>query len=297
MANHCGLVLTRAKLGNIADLRNYFAVKIKPLPLSLMLVYVAAVAYLCDIMMKRLPILIVAAALALSLRATDYKSLSVKADRFFAQREWASASAMFELMLDSRPGTPRVYGRAIVAAAMAGDTVAEMELVNRSIINYVPFDSTFAAVRSASFELGRTNLYEDFLLRVRESEPWLSRTVDAYLMRYYAFRRNPAMMVAYSEEMLRGMPDDLGFMSTLAQGLMLEGRPGEAMEVYDRMLAANPADYDALLEIGNYNYMLWAADRSNTAARQKAVETLTKALSLRATPYVVSMLSRLKAGA
>lgn len=247
-------------------------------------------------MIKRLFILAAVAALALPLSATDYRSLTLKADRFFEQKEWASASAMFELMLDSRPGTPKVYGRAIVAAAMVGDTVAEMALVNRSIVNYVPFDSTFAEVRAASFELGRTRLYEDFLLRVRESEPWLSRTIDAYLMKYYAFRRNPAMMVAYSEEMLRGMPDDLGFMSTLAQGLMLEGRYAEAMTVYGRMLAIDPAAYDALLEIGNYNYMLWMADRSDTAARHKAVEALGKAQSLRATPYVASLLSALNAG-
>lgn len=259
------------------------------------LAYITAVAYLCDVMIKRLLILTAVTVFTLSASPADYKSLAVKADRFFAQKEWASASAMFELMLDSRPGTPGVYGRAIVAAAMAGDTVAEMELVNRSIVNYVPFDSTFAAVRSASFELGRTRLYEDFLLRVRESEPWLARTVDAYLMKYYAFRRNPAMMVAYSEEMLRGMPDDRGFMSTLAQGLMLEGRSAEAMKVYQRMLEIDPADYDALLEIGNYNYMLWAADRSDAAARQRALETLSKALSLRPTPYVVSALSTLKA--
>lgn len=230
--------------------------------------------------------LFILAVSALAASATDYEALRVKADRFFEQKEWPSAAAMLDLMLDKRPDVASTYGRAIVVAALRGDTVAEMELMNRSIVNYVPFDSTFAAVRSVSFSLGKTNLYEDFLLRTKMSEPWLARTVDAYLMRYYAFRCNPAKMVEYSRLMLKGMPDNVDFLSTLARGLMLDGNAGGAIDTYQRILDIDPGNYDALLEIGNYNYMCWRENKSDRVALSRARAALSQAQTIRATPYV-----------
>lgn len=224
--------------------------------------------------------------LPLAVSATDYDALRVKADRFFDQKEWPSAAAMLDLMLDKHPDVASTYGRAIVVAALRGDTVAEMELMNRSIVNYVPFDSTFAVVRAVSFSLGKTDLYEDFLLRTKRSEPWLARTVDAYLMRYYTFRRNPAKMVEYSRLMLKGMPDNVDFLSTLAGGLMLEGDPGGAIDTYRRILEIDPGNYNALLEIGNYNYMRWRDNRDDRAALTRARAALSQALAIKATPYV-----------
>lgn len=249
------------------------------------------VVIVCSIISDRLRFmrkifLFILAVSALAASATDYEALRVKADRFFEQKEWPSAAAMLDLMLDKHPDVASTYGRAIVVAALRGDTVAEMELMNRSIVNYVPFDSTFAAVRSVSFSLGKTNLYEDFLLRAKISEPWLARTVDAYLMRYYAFRCNPAKMVEYSRLMLKGMPDNVDFLSTLARGLMLDGNAGGAVDTYQRILDIDPGNYDALLEIGNYNYMCWRENKSDRAALSRARAALSQAQTIRATPYV-----------
>lgn len=249
------------------------------------------VVIVCSIISDRLRFmrkifLFILAVSALAASATDYEALRVKADRFFEQKEWPSAAAMLDLMLDKHPDVASTYGRAIVVAALRGDTVAEMELMNRSIVNYVPFDSTFAAVRSVSFSLGKTNLYEDFLLRTKMSEPWLARTVDAYLMRYYAFRCNPAKMVEYSRLMLKGMPDNVDFLSTLARGLMLDGNAGGAIDTYQRILDIDPGNYDALLEIGNYNYMCWRENKSDRVALSRARAALSQAQTIRATPYV-----------
>lgn len=245
----------------------------------------------CSIISDRLSfmrkiLLLILAVSALVASATDYEALRVKADRFFEQKEWPSAAAMLDLMLDKQPDVAATYGRAIVVAALLGDTVAEMELLNRSIVNYVPFDSTFAAVRSVSFSLGKTNLYEDFLLRTKMSEPWLGRTVDAYLMRYYTFRRNPVKMIEYSRLMLKGMPDNVEFLSTLARGLMLDGNAEEAVDTYRRVLEIDPGNYDALLEIGNYNYLCWRDNNDDHAALSRARAALSQAQSIRATPYV-----------
>lgn len=231
-------------------------------------------------------LLFILAVSALAASATDYEALCVKADRFFEQKEWPSAAAMLDLMLDRHPDVASTYGRAIVVAALRGDTVAEMELMNRSIINYVPFDSTFAAVRTVSFSLGKTNLYEDFLLRTKMSEPWLERTVDAYLMRYYTFRRNPAKMVEYSRLMLKGMPDNVDFLSILACGLMLGGNADGAVDTYRRILEIDPGNYDALLEIGNYHYLCWRGNNDDRTALSMARAALSQAQSIRPTPYV-----------
>lgn len=225
--------------------------------------------------------------------AADYDALRLKADRFFEQKEWPSAAAMLELMLDMRPDVADTYGRAIVVAAIRCDTVCEMELMNRSIVNYVPFDSTFAAVRSVSFSLGKTNLYEDFLLRTKMSEPWLARTVDAYLLRYYTFRRNPGKMVEYSQIMLDGMPDDVGFLTTLASGQMLGGDTEAAIATYERLLSVAPDNYDALLQIGNYYYLNWCDGNGDRATLLKARSALSRARSIAPTPGVTATLENI----
>ena len=39
--------------------------------------------------------------------ATDYRLTEAKADRFFDNREWASAQALYGLMLEQEPGRGR----------------------------------------------------------------------------------------------------------------------------------------------------------------------------------------------
>ncbi len=175
---------------------------------------------------------------------TDYDVLKLKADRFFDQKEWVSSSAMYELMLDQRPTVASTYGKAIVSAAMRGDTVGELALMKKAIANYVPFDSVFSQVKTVSFSQGQGALYEDFLLRVQRTEPWLARGIDYHLMNYYIFRRDGAKMVEYSEEMLRGLPNDGKFLSILAEGQMLIGDTEKAMATYNQILLLYPSDYD-----------------------------------------------------
>ena len=59
-----------------------------------------------------------------------YPQLEAKARRFFAHGEWASASAIYDLMLEERPEVPTTYGEAIVSNAMRGDTAAQMRLMS-----------------------------------------------------------------------------------------------------------------------------------------------------------------------
>lgn len=221
---------------------------------------------------------------------SPYPQLELKADRFFNQKEWAQAAATYDLMLDEKPTVPATYGRAIVSSTMAGDTVAGVRLFKMAVDNHVPFDSVFSRVRSTSFELGRTYLYERFLLDLKEGHPWMRRTINSYLLRYYAFRRDGANMVAYADIMLQGAPDNIGFLTTKAQGQMLTGATRAAIATYDKILALDPGNYPTLLEVGNW-YALDAKPGQPEAA--KAAEYLGKAYSLHPTPHVAATLTRL----
>lgn len=239
--------------------------------------------------MKRVSTLIILAVLfcvTASGQAT-YERLQLKADRFFDQHEWTQASATYYQMLEQRPDVPATYGKAIVANAIRQDTVAEMNLLVKALQAKVPFDSVLSRVRSTSFELGKSNLYGDFLHRVRAEYPWMRRPIDNYLLRYYTYRHDGARMVQFSKAMLQGDPKNRGFLLSLAQGAMLCGDYAEGVKTYEQMLADNPADYDALLALGNY-YYLQGNDRG------LALGYLERAQEVRATPYVQTVLDKLR---
>lgn len=226
---------------------------------------------------------------------TSYNELKTKAERFFDQREWASASAMYYLMLDQEPKIAETYGHAIVAAGMRDDRQDQLRLMREATLAYVPFDSVFNEVERVSFSLGKTDLYEDFLLMVKAQDPWMTRTVDQRLMAYYSFRRNPQRTVEYAQIMLQGMPDDVGYLASLAQGQAGLGRWDEALATWKRILEIDPVNYDALLEIGNYNYMQWERDKRCGECRAEALSHLDRAQQLHATPYVARMMLSLEA--
>lgn len=219
---------------------------------------------------------------------SPYPELESKAQRAFNHQEWASASALLDLMLDERPQVADTYGQAIVVNAMRGDTVAEMRLMSKALDNHIPFDSVFSRVRQWSFLLGKTHLFEKFLTNVRDTHPWMKRTINSYLLKYYSFRRNGSEMVNYSNIMLTGAPDNVGFLTTLADGYMLTGNFPAAVEAYERVLGVEPRNYHALLTLGN-----WFALQPDGAGKEMALKYLTEANSVRPTPYVTSQLKAL----
>ena len=104
---------------------------------------------------NRLVIAFATAAVALgALAANDYATLSERADRAYRHSEWASASALYDLMLEQQPAATRVYGRSIVANALLSDSTAQINLLARAIDNHIPFDSIFASVERESFSNG-----------------------------------------------------------------------------------------------------------------------------------------------
>ncbi len=234
---------------------------------------------------RRIFILLTTICAAAAAAVTPLARLQQRADRFFDQKEWAQASATYYQMLDQRPDSVPLYGKAIVACAMRGDTLAEIQLMNRALDHKIPFDSLLSRVKSTSFQLGNSNLYGDFLLRVKNAHPWLRRPVDAYLLRYYTYRRDGTRMIEYANTMLRGDSLNIGFLSTLADGQMLCGEFDSAVDTYRRILAADPDNVNAMLQLGCYYYEL-----GDNAA---AIPWLRRARQLRPTPHLDAILSRI----
>ncbi len=246
--------------------------------------------------MKRSPLLLflLVAASLLSV-AADYEVIADKAARFFRHREWASASAMYELMLEQAPDVADTYSHAIIAASMRADTTDEMRLLGQAMQHSIPFDSVMSGVRKIALMSGNIDTYEHFLLNAQKSHPWLERAIDRFLLDYYCFRADGQKMVRYSRLLLHGLPDNEAFLSTLAQGQLLEGNVDSAMTTYRNILSLNPDNYEALLYIGNRACL--EIPHSQPARRDSlkrvARTTLQHAYAIRPTPFVADLLKNL----
>lgn len=222
---------------------------------------------------------------------TEGNSVEARAARFFEYREWLSAGALYTMLLGDHPTNSTYYGRAIVSAGMLGDSTQQIVLTRQAFDSHVAVDSLFTAVERTSFSIGQTSLYEHYLLRTKADEPWLTRIVDGYLMRYYSFRRDPAGMIAYSRIMLEGNPDNEQFLYTLAQGHLLAGQTDEALDIYRRIVEQNPRSLDALLYLANYYLERTPSDPS---AAPQALALFSQARSIIDTPYINAALLRLR---
>ena len=234
-------------------------------------------------MHKILISIILAAFPLISVGQLSFEKAGERASRFFANKEWASASAVYTYMLDLRPADASIYGRAIVSAAEMADTTATMQLLNRAMKAAVPLDSVLSAVQDVSFEVGNGNFYERFLLRAAHTYPWMSRPIDSYLLRYYTFRRNGPRMVEYAQKMLRGVPYDTTFLSILADGYMTDGDLTQAARTWERILVLDPDNYSALLCLANYHNLSGRPDLADPYFRRAA--------AIRPTPYVATRLA------
>ena len=230
-------------------------------------------------------IILFCAASACCQAVNPYPQLEEKAHRFFTHNEWASAAAILDLMLEEKPDIPSTYGMAIVSNAMRNDTTSQMRLMQGALDHHIPFDSIFSQVKQWSFHLGKSHLYESFLKETRNAYPWMRRTINGNLLKYYTFRRNGAEMVTYSLIMLEGAPDNLDFLHSLASGYLLSGYESPGIDTYHRILSAHPDDYEAITALGN-----WYAQNGQPV---KALEYLKRAYASRPTPYVGALIKQL----
>jgi tetratricopeptide (TPR) repeat protein len=214
----------------------------------------------------------------------DEANLSRKAQRYLDEGEYPNASALYTLLIDKNPKQSSYYGSAIVANYMQrdNDTIAALAVFDRAMKVGIPIDTLFNTVREVSFAQGQSSLYEDFLIDVRAKNPWLGRVIDVSLMNYYEFRGNGPQIIRYSQIMLEGLPDDVRFLRSLANGYMLSGDTPNALSTWLHIIDIYPDNYLTLLDLGNYYRIVG----NNT----ESVAYLTRAYAIRQTPYVEKLL-------
>ncbi len=237
--------------------------------------------------MKRIFAILTVGVMALAASAQiSYDNTKAKADRFFSHQEWASAAAMYNFMLQEQPKESDTYGRAIVATEMLGDTLRSMQLLNDAMRYGVPLDSVLTNVRRYAFQQDQGALYEKFMYQAIDHNPWMERPIDAYLLDYYVFRRNGQQMVAYSDKMLRGTPDNVKFMQSKAEGYMINNQPQQAVATWQRILELQPSNYTAIINLANYYDMV--------DDRAQALKYFREARTQKSTPYVDQAIRRLE---
>ncbi len=215
----------------------------------------------------------------------NFDATAVKARRFFDNREWANASALYTIMLHERPDSPSLYGRAIVVTSILNDTVRSQDLLRQALKYSVPLDSVMSDVRKYSFIAKQPKLYENFLQRAARDNPWMKRALDVQLLRYYTYRSDAPQMEKYALLLLKGSPDNVSFLLILAQSYMLQDLPGKAVEIWQTIVEKHPDNYDAVISLANYYALSGQTD--------KALQFYTAAYDLRPTPYVQAAIERL----
>ncbi|MDO4319903.1 MAG: hypothetical protein Q4C34_04940 [Bacteroidales bacterium] len=217
--------------------------------------------------------------------ADRYALTAERATRAYDSREWSSAAALYELMLDMRPDSSDIYARAIVANIQVPDTAATVDLMERAMSHGLGLADVLTEVRTQSFAIGRGDSYGDYLLQLRAAMPWMSRALDHELLEYYTFRNDGPMTVRYARIMLAGLPESAEYRAVLARGYLLSGDDRQAVATWQAMLQTDHDDYTALLNLGNYHAVMG----DNT----EAAEYLRRAQRLHPTPYVEATLRRL----
>ena len=181
-----------------------------------------------------------------------YRTVLRKADDHFVNAEWRDALAMYDTLLERRPGRVKTYVDAVVASAMLNDSAAIMQYVVRSEMQGLSLDSLFTGIDVLSRSIGQTGVYEQVLLLVKSEQPWFTRVANNYLLGYYEFRRDAVHTLAIADELLAVMPRQVNYLKSKANALLLAGDSEAAVEVQKSILQIDSLDFDANLFLGSY---------------------------------------------
>ncbi|AHF13895.1 hypothetical protein BARVI_09445 [Barnesiella viscericola DSM 18177] len=187
-----------------------------------------------------------------ALGVMPYRTVLRKADDHFVNAEWRDALALYDTLLERRPGRVKTYVDAVVASAMLGDSAAIMRYVVRSEMQGLSLDSLFSGIDALSRSIGQTGAYEQVLLLVKSEQPWFTRVANNYLLGYYEFRRDAEHTLAIADELLAVMPRQVSYLKSKANALLLAGQNDSAAVVQQSILQVDSLDFDANLFLGSY---------------------------------------------
>ena len=187
-----------------------------------------------------------------ALGVMPYRTVLRKADDHFVNAEWRDALALYDTLLERRPGRVKTYVDAVVASAMLGDSTAIMRYVVRSEMQGLSLDSLFSGIDVLSRSIGQTGAYEQVLLLVKSEQPWFTRVANNYLLGYYEFRRDAEHTLAIADELLAVIPRQVSYLKSKANALLLAGQNDSAAVVQQSILQVDSLDFDANLFLGSY---------------------------------------------
>lgn len=197
-------------------------------------------------------IILACAILLPALGVMPYRTVLRKADDHFVNAEWRDALALYDTLLERRPGRMKTYVDAVVASAMLGDSTAIMRYVVGSEMQGLSLDSLFSGIDVLSRSIGQTGVYEQVLLLVKSEQPWFTRVANNYLLGYYEFRRDAEHTLAIADELLAVMPRQMSYLKSKANALLLAGQNDSAAVVQQSILQIDSLDFDANLFLGSY---------------------------------------------
>lgn len=203
-------------------------------------------------MRRVIGVLLLCATLFAAWGEQPYRTVLRKADDYFVNAEWRDALAMYDTLLERRPGRVKTYVDAVVASAMLNDSAAIIQYVVRSEMQGLSLDSLFTGIDVLSRSIGQTGVYEQVLLLVKSEQPWFTRVANNYLLGYYEFRRDAVHTLAIADELLAVMPRQVNYLKSKANALLLAGDSEAAVEVQKSILQIDSLDFDANLFLGSY---------------------------------------------
>ena len=203
-------------------------------------------------MRRVIGVLLLCATLFVAWGEQPYRTVLRKADDYFVNAEWRDALAMYDTLLERRPGRVKTYVDAVVASAMLNDSAVIMQYVVRSEMQGLSLDSLFTGIDVLSRSIGQTGVYEQVLLLVKSEQPWFTRVANNYLLGYYEIRNDAVHTLAIADELLAVMPRQVNYLKSKANALLLAGDSEAAVEVQKSILQIDSLDFDANLFLGSY---------------------------------------------
>lgn len=185
----------------------------------------------------------------------DTESLRRQGNLHFRNSEWHQALQIYEKLLIKVKNDSQLYTDAVIASFHLENNPNLLYYTELARTNRVSIDTLFDQVKEKSRQIGKSHIYEYFLIFVGKEYTALKPDVNRRLMIFYKFRNNNARLVAVVREMLIEDPENLWLKKTLAEALYASGSDEEAVELYKNILTGHPDDTDALLFLGIYYYV------------------------------------------
>lgn len=180
--------------------------------------------------------------------------LNERAETAFVTAKWKSASTLFDLLLKDSVAYSPLMAKSFYADLMAADSISLQRaagMVNRNMDRVDRLLEDFSRLCIAKKNFG---LYEQGIDLIITRNPERREVEMESLYQYWRLLRYPKEMLRVAEMAVKNAPEVLKWHHYRAQAMQLEGDLAGALSEYQQLLLRYPADYKALIFVGNHYY-------------------------------------------